>query len=241
MQRTPAGALKQLGAAARHAGLDRAPAPPRRRPGIERRAEARARPVDHLHRAVLRRRIGEGTAKRAQGLGIDPGKRRQLDREAARAGVDIEFALLVEGAPGQQVRHRRRHLRRRPRLQPGRALEQVDEAARAGTAGSASSTLVHDPPCASGHCQDSPTWVDEQPASAASTAAAATTRGPRPGCRNGDRPALRQRGDEARIAERLDAETPPARGGALEMGVQQSAEAVVETCHGRERKTNARR
>ena len=150
MQRPPARAFEQAKPAARHAGLHRTRMRARPGPGVERRAEARARPVDHLHRAALGRGIGQRAGERAQRLGVDAGEGRDLDREPDRARVDIELAALVEGAPGQQLAERRAGLGRRPGLEPGRALEQVEQAARDSGHGSlqaagAITARTHDP------------------------------------------------------------------------------------------------
>ena len=131
MQRPPAGGTEQPRPPFGHPPLHRACAPARRRPGVERRAEARARPVDDLHRRALGRGVGERARERAQRLGVDTGEGRDLDREADAPGIDVELARFVEGAPGQQRMERRRHLRRRPGLEPGRPLEQIHQAGEA--------------------------------------------------------------------------------------------------------------
>ena len=128
VQRTPAGMGQEPLPPLADRHLHRFGIAARRAPGIERGSEARARPVHDLHRAMLRRRVGQRARERAQSLLVDPGKGRDLDDEPGRARVDVELAPLVEGAPGQEVDHRRRDLRRRPRLESGRTLEQVREA-----------------------------------------------------------------------------------------------------------------
>ena len=112
VQLAPAGMGEKFSPTARHLRLHRPGATARRRPGGERRAEARARPVDDLHRAALGRGVCERARQRTQRLGVDPGKGRDLDDEAAGAGVDIDLARLVEGAPRQQLGQRRRAFRR---------------------------------------------------------------------------------------------------------------------------------
>ena len=107
VQTRPAAGAEQVAAPGPHPGERTAAARTRFRPGAARRAEARTRLVDHLHRAPLWRGVGERPGKRAQGLGVDAGKGRQLDHETGGARVDIELARLVEGAPGQEGKERR--------------------------------------------------------------------------------------------------------------------------------------
>ena len=118
------------GAPPRHRGLNRAGFATGSGPPVEPRAEVRTGPVDDLDRAAFGRGIGQRAGERPQRLLVDSGKRRDLDHEAHGVRVDIELAALVEGAPGQQIAERGTDLGRRPGLEPGRTLEEIEQAAR---------------------------------------------------------------------------------------------------------------
>ena len=127
MQAPPAARSQQVAAALAHAGKGLAPANARLGPGADGGAEARARPVDDLDRAALGRGIGQRTGERPQGLGVDAGEGRQLQREADRPRIDVELARFVEGAPGQERVQRGRQGRRRPRPRRLGTLEHLQQ------------------------------------------------------------------------------------------------------------------
>ena len=129
MERAPPGMAEHPAPARAHRPERAARTSARLGPGGERRAESRARPVHHLYRAPLRRRVGERAAKRPQRLLVDPRERRDLDDEPGARGVDVELARFVEGAPGQQRVQRLRHCRRRPGLGRLGPLEELHQAA----------------------------------------------------------------------------------------------------------------
>ena len=84
--------------------------------------------MDDLDGAALRRGVGQRAGERAQGLGVDPRERRQLDDEARARGVDVGLAGLVPGAPGQERMQRGGHFRRRPGTRRLRSFEQLQQA-----------------------------------------------------------------------------------------------------------------
>ena len=134
MQPAPAAGGKQVAAPRTHPRECSAGLPAGFRPGPARRSEARARPVDDLDRAALRRGVGQRARQRTQGLGVDAGKGRQLHYETGGARIHIKLARFVEGAPGQERVQRGRHRRRRPRLRRFRTFEQLQQTGQ--TAGS---------------------------------------------------------------------------------------------------------
>ena len=128
MQPPPTAWTQQVAAARTHPRKRAAGLAAGLRPGPARRPEARARPVDHLDGAALRRRVGERAGERAQGLGVDARERRKLDDEPGGARVDVELARFVKGAPGQERMERGRHRRRRPRARRLRTLKELQQA-----------------------------------------------------------------------------------------------------------------
>ena len=130
VQPAPAAGGEQVAPLRAHPGQCAPGIPARLGPGPARRAEARARPVNHLDGAALGRGVGQRAGERAKGLAVDAGEGRQLDSEAGAGGIDVELARLVEGAPGQQRVQRGRHGGRRPgtrRLLPLEEFEQTPD------------------------------------------------------------------------------------------------------------------
>ena len=133
VERPPAGMGEERPAPRRHPRLNAARVLPRLGPVPDRRPVARTRPVDHLDHRALGRGIGQGARQRVQRPVVDPGEGWKLQQESATPGVQVEFAPLIPGPPGQEFRERRRECRKSPGLERVRPAEEVLEPLDHGT------------------------------------------------------------------------------------------------------------
>ena len=233
------------------AGLARARHAPRRRP----RVEVGAAVDDARAEAVIGRPVA-GLAVAVERAGREPQRGRRLARaqEFAVCMVHRSISLVCpvarRGRPAgkkRRARDRRAHRRarrgaglpRHPRPHPldGAEPERGAPAQTVDEGGVARRELAEHVGLGAGGAQERLDLAPERGADgrmAHEGEEAVEGLQPQPA-------APVERGHEARIAQRLDAEAPGAGAGPGEERAEKRAELVVEACHGRERKPNTRR